>query len=272
MLIITAISGHTMVAALLLQPVRWHMKEEVVTEREIEANEGTTLFEEETKESEEIKGICNDIGSIHASMSCLDIHTSSQNNNHIRNGKTVPTNDSVLKRAGSTIVKIFDLRLLADPIFTNILVGLSIDFFVEYTYIWLIPFALMEGSLTVQQTATFMSVYAIADILFRLFAPFIGSIVRQPNRVMYIISLIFVVVVRTFLIFLTDYIVLLIVAAGIGAFRGMRLVYWSLVIPEYTSTERLAAAFGLLFTLNGFCLLIGGVVLGNIEILIISDC
>lgn len=95
------------------------------------------------------------------------------------------------------IVKIFDLSLLADPIFTNILVGLSIDFFVEYTYIWLIPFTLMEGSLTVNQTATFMSVYAIADILFRFFAPFIGSIVKQPNRVMYIMSLVFVVVVRT---------------------------------------------------------------------------
>lgn len=58
---------------------------------------------------------------------------------------------------------------------------------------------------------------------------------------------------------------LLFVAAGIGGFRGMRLVHWSLVIPEYIPLERLAAAFGLLFTLNGICLFIGGPILGKVK-------
>lgn len=43
----------------------------------------------------------------------------------------------------------------------------------------------------------------------------------------------------------------------------MRLVYWSLVIPEYTPIERLASAFGLLFTFNGLYLFIGGPILGE---------
>lgn len=96
-----------------------------------------------------------------------------------------------------TIVKAFDLTLLADYTFVNILIGLSIDFFVEFNYLWLIPFILMEGNLTVEQTATFMSVYAVADILFRLLAPYIASILKKSNRVMYIISLILVAIART---------------------------------------------------------------------------
>lgn len=45
MLIITAIFGHSLVAAVLLQPVRWHMKEEEIPD---ESNEATNLFDEST--------------------------------------------------------------------------------------------------------------------------------------------------------------------------------------------------------------------------------
>lgn len=42
------------------------------------------LFALETKENEEVKGVCNDIGSIHASMSCLDIRKCSQSKSIIQ--------------------------------------------------------------------------------------------------------------------------------------------------------------------------------------------
>ncbi|GJQ75173.1 hypothetical protein Trydic_g9776 [Trypoxylus dichotomus] len=262
MLIITAIFGNTLVSAILLQPVRWHMKVEEIAIKDQEASEITTLVDEKKKKNEELNPVCNDVGSIYASMTSLDFNSSVVNNNSIKNRQAEYKERTILKRISTIIVKTFDLSLLTDPIFTNILVGLSIDFFVEFTYLCFIPFILMEGSLTVEQTASFMSVYAIADILFRFFAPFIGSILGQPNRVMYIISLVLLVICRSFLVVLTNYVFLLFLAAAIGGFRGMRLVYWSLVIPEYTPTERLAAAFGLLFTLNGLCLFIGGPILG----------
>ncbi|GJQ75172.1 hypothetical protein Trydic_g9775 [Trypoxylus dichotomus] len=258
MLIITAIFGHTLVSAILLQPVRWHMKVEEPS-KDQEASETTPLINEKKKKNEEFNPVCSDI---YASMSSLDLHNGALNYNSIKNRKAEYKEETILKRISTIIVNTFDLSLLTDPIFTNILVGLSIDLFVEFTYLCFIPFILMEGSLTVEQTATFMSVYAIADILFRFLAPFIGSILGQPNRVMYIISLVLLVICRSFLVVLTNYIFLLFLAAAIGGFRGMRLVYWSLVIPEYTPTERLAAAFGLLFTVNGLCLFIGGPILG----------
>ncbi|KRT80445.1 membrane transporter [Oryctes borbonicus] len=261
MLIITAIFGHTLVSAILLQPVQWHMKVEEIRINDQESSELTTLFEEQNKK-EEINVIRGDLGTMHASMTSLDLHKNMMNNNYVKNKNGLHEEQTVLRRISAIIVKTFDLSLLADPVFTNIIVGLSIDFFVEFNYLLLIPFMLMEGNLSVEQTASFMSVYAIADIAFRLFAPFIGSILQQNNRVMYIISLVLVVISRSFLAFVTNYILLLFVAAAIGAFRGMRLVYWSIVIPEYAPTERLAAAFGLLFTLNGLCLFIGGPILG----------
>lgn len=50
MLIMGAISSHTMIAALLLQPVKWHMKEEEEEEEQTQVN-GTDL-EEKRKDHE----------------------------------------------------------------------------------------------------------------------------------------------------------------------------------------------------------------------------
>lgn len=50
-----------------------------------------------------------------------------------------------------------------------------------------------------------------------------------------------------------------------GGFRGLRLVYWFLTVPEYIPVERLASAFGLLYTLNGIFMIFGGPALGRVQ-------
>lgn len=48
MLVITAIFGNTLVAALLLQPVKWHMKVEEIPYEKTEPDEATNLFVDST--------------------------------------------------------------------------------------------------------------------------------------------------------------------------------------------------------------------------------
>ncbi|GJQ75171.1 hypothetical protein Trydic_g9774 [Trypoxylus dichotomus] len=116
-----------------------------------------------------------------------------------------------------------------------------------------------------EQTATFMSIYSIADLCLKFSAPFLSAALKQPSRIMLIGALIGVASIRMFIPFVSNYIVLIALAVSTGAFRGARLVYWQLVLPEYTSVERLASAFGLLFSLNGFLMIVGGPALGAIR-------
>jgi hypothetical protein len=87
------------------------------------------------------------------------------------------------------LVKFFDLDLLKDPIYVNILVGLSLAVFAEINFSLLTAFILAEFGLNTDQIATFMSILGIADIIFRFLAPYIGQLMKLTARPMYVITL-----------------------------------------------------------------------------------
>lgn len=107
------------------------------------------------------------------------------------------------KQRLSNIAKFFDLDLLKDPIFVNILVGLAFAVFSELNFTVLIPFILNDFGLTNDQIATFLSTAGVADIAFRFLAPFIGDCLKTPPRQMYIFTLIVLIIMRfsTFVVF-----------------------------------------------------------------------
>ncbi|KAI4463732.1 monocarboxylate transporter [Holotrichia oblita] len=230
MLIVSAIAAHSFIAASLLQPVQWHAKTEVLPFEKKESDEDDKLLHE----------------------------------NSIRNAEHPSKNTSTMKRFTKSIVNVLDLKLLKDPVFVNILVGLSVEYFSDFNFMWVIPFVLMEKGLSVDQTTTFISIYLIGDIFSKCIAPFVAAILKRSSRVMLIGSIIGVVICRMYLpaLSVTDKTMLIAFALCTGAFRGLRLVYWFLTVPEYIPVERLASAFGLLHTLNGIFMIFGGPALG----------
>lgn len=86
-------------------------------------------------------------------------------------------------------VNFFDLKLLCDPVFVNIMVGMSLAIFAELNFSILTPFILEDLGLSTGQSATFLSVLSIADLVFRFFAPFIGDYLKKPPRKMYMLTL-----------------------------------------------------------------------------------
>ena len=94
------------------------------------------------------------------------------------------------------IVKFFDLTLLRDKIYVNIMLGLSWAIFAELNFAVLTPFILMDMNFSSMEIATLMSAIAISDLLCRFVTPFVGDYFNGTSRVMYMISLTMLVLTR----------------------------------------------------------------------------
>jgi sugar phosphate permease len=94
------------------------------------------------------------------------------------------------------ITNFFDLDLLQDGIFLNILLGLSLSLFVDMNFTLLTPFILNDLGLTTYQIATFISTLGAADIVFRFLAPYIGDYLKSTPRQIYVFTIIFTAVMR----------------------------------------------------------------------------
>lgn len=176
------------------------------------------------------------------------------------NGKS--EKKSTITRIFKTISVYFDLDLLRDPIYVNMMLGMSIAIFAEINFSQLTPFFLSDMKISNNQIATVMSVIASVDLIFRILAPFIGEWLHQPPRVMYLGSLCLLIISRSTLLFVNGFISLIIVAAGLGAAKGIRSIYMSLVIPCYVPIDKLPNASGIQMIVNGAILLCAGPMLG----------
>jgi hypothetical protein len=101
------------------------------------------------------------------------------------------------KRLRRGIVAFFDLGLLKDPIYVNLMLGMSLAICAELNFSLLTPFILNDRGFDTDHTAILMSVIACLDIVFRFLAPFFSDYYKIQARVMYIIALIMLVSSRT---------------------------------------------------------------------------
>lgn len=188
------------------------------------------------------------------------------------------------------IVIFFDLDLLKDTVYLNIMLGITIANFAELNFSILTPFVLKEFNFEKYQIATFMSLLGATDILVRFFIPFLADKIGWSNRTFFLFGvlgmafgrvskyremgvkndfeynfLFFVVLVHT-----QVFSVSLGVAVMIGFGKGLRTIFMALVIPSHVPLERLPAASGLHLATSGILFLILGPVVGNTIPLIIK--
>lgn len=96
------------------------------------------------------------------------------------------------------IVAFFDLTLLKDPVFVNMLFGMSIAACVETNFSLLFPIILKDlMKFDTFDIGKLMAVVGLSDTMFRLVAPFLGEWMKKPPRVMYVGALILIVIIRT---------------------------------------------------------------------------
>lgn len=98
----------------------------------------------------------------------------------------------------SNLVNFFDLKLLTDPVFVNIIFGMSIAACVETNFSLLLPIILHDMlKFETSDIAKLMSVIGFSDTLFRFVSPFIGEWCNKSARIMYMVSLLLIIFVRT---------------------------------------------------------------------------
>lgn len=259
-LVIGGLSLNSFVSAALLQPVEWHLKEDTSTfHKDAPPQRKVSIY---TISLEELPAQTPDLRD-DTEVNGLTAGESTTTISSDPNLRVIEKEKSAIKEFFYNVVYIFDLSLLSDKSFLNLLLGISFGAFAEQSFSILTPFILADLGMHTQQIATFISVLSLSDLIFRFVTPFIGNYFQMTSRVMCMISFTLLMISRTCLLLpLDSYAIFMIVALLIGVAKGIRTVYWTLVIPDYVPLKMLPSATGFHMVLNGFFLLIGGPILG----------
>lgn len=105
--------------------------------------------------------------------------------------------NSIIVSTFKWIVVYFDLDLLKDNIYLNLMIGMSISIFGEINFAILTPFILSDLKYSPNEIPLILSVIAVADLISRFFSPFVADYFKWSTRTAYLISLILLILTRT---------------------------------------------------------------------------
>nr|XP_033330743.1 monocarboxylate transporter 13-like [Megalopta genalis]XP_033330744.1 monocarboxylate transporter 13-like [Megalopta genalis]XP_033330745.1 monocarboxylate transporter 13-like [Megalopta genalis]XP_033330746.1 monocarboxylate transporter 13-like [Megalopta genalis]XP_033330747.1 monocarboxylate transporter 13-like [Megalopta genalis] len=163
------------------------------------------------------------------------------------------------------LIIFFDLDLLRDSIYVNLMMGLTLATFTELNFSLLTPFILAEYGYSKIQVATFMSILAGVDVLTRLTIPFIANLIGWSNRTFFLVGVCQMAVGRIVLAHVQDFQVSLAIAVLLGIGKGLRTIFMALVIPSHVPLSRLPGATGIQLVTSGIVALILGPITGYIR-------
>ncbi|XP_017773449.1 PREDICTED: uncharacterized protein LOC108560407 isoform X2 [Nicrophorus vespilloides] len=163
------------------------------------------------------------------------------------------------------IVVFMDLDLLRDPVFLNLLFGLSVFYVAEQNFKMVAPFFFLSLGYDKLNTATFLSVQAFTDICARLILPPICDRLTCSKRTLFMSAILLLGIFRSVLAQQSDWGVIMGWLVLCGFVRGAALINFTITISEYSSLEKLPAAFGLHMVGKGLFVVCIGPVLGKIR-------
>ncbi|XP_045487946.1 uncharacterized protein LOC110995080 [Pieris rapae] len=159
----------------------------------------------------------------------------------------------------------FDLDLLNDLTFINLMLGITLANFNELNFSILTPFILGDYGLTKSQIALFMSLLAGIDICVRFCIPFVAGKIGWDNNSFFLFGVMSMAMGRVVLAYCQEYKVVLLVAVIIGFGKGLRTVFMALVIPTHVPLHKLPGATGIQLLTAGIVYLTLGPVVGWIK-------
>ncbi|XP_034240163.1 monocarboxylate transporter 10-like [Thrips palmi] len=163
------------------------------------------------------------------------------------------------------LARLLDLKLLGSGATMVLLLGLAVSNMAEITFKTMVPFILAERGQDRQSVATFLSLTSGTAALGKLAAPLLQALAGLSSKGMYVAVLLVVICARVVLVLVTDYSSLLVLAVVLGVTKGVRAVFYNLVIPDHVHLEQLAPAIGLQAAFTGVFLLVNGPVIGVIR-------
>ncbi|XP_073834410.1 uncharacterized protein [Musca autumnalis] len=163
------------------------------------------------------------------------------------------------------VVAFFDLGLLRDFTYVNLVIGLTIINFGELNFSILTPFILSDFGLEISQITLSMSVLGGMDLATRFLLPFLTEKVPWDNRVFFLIGVVGIALGRTVIACTRSFPVIISTFVVTGIFKGVRTIFWPLIIPSCVPLKRLPAASGLQLLISGLFTLAAGPFVGLIR-------
>ncbi|CAH0561107.1 unnamed protein product [Brassicogethes aeneus] len=163
------------------------------------------------------------------------------------------------------IVEFMDFDLLKDPIYLNLVFGLSIVYVAEQNFKMITPFFFESINYDKSDIAFFLSLQGATDILARLVLPPICDRLPVTKRTLFMGGIFILGICRSVLAEQTEYNMIIVWIIICGFFRGAALINFTITISEYSSLEKLPAAFGLHMVGKGLFVVFMGPILGIIR-------
>ncbi|XP_075154477.1 uncharacterized protein LOC142228062 [Haematobia irritans] len=140
----------------------------------------------------------------------------------------------------SKIVKFFDLDLLCDFTYLNLIIGLTLINFVVLT-----PFILSDFGFDLNQIALAMSLSGICDLILRFLIPVTAAKMKVSNMLFFAAGLLGMCIGRFFLSFPISFYIMIAIFLWLGFSKAFRTVFWALIIPGYVPLKKLPGATGI---------------------------
>ncbi|PNF41779.1 hypothetical protein B7P43_G03449 [Cryptotermes secundus] len=172
---------------------------------------------------------------------------------------------NIFSRFWSAVVDFLDLRLMLDPVYVNIAIGIAVSFFADVTYCTLFPLVVLKLGFSRADSALCISILSAADIFGRLCVTLIGAFCpRISSRAILLAGAVMSVIGRTVFVFLHDFTAMAALIAYLGFTRSFIHVPMPLVLAEY-NIKRFPAAYGLSMVVAGILGLAAGPLVGWIR-------
>ncbi|CAB3235956.1 unnamed protein product [Arctia plantaginis] len=163
------------------------------------------------------------------------------------------------------VAMFFDLDLLRDYTFVNLMLGVTLANFNETNFSILTPFILGDFGKSKAEVALFMSLLGGVDLSVRFCVPFVAGKIGWDNNSFYLLGVFVMSLGRIVLAHCQSYYAVLLVAVIIGFGKGLRTVFVALVLPTYVPLHKLPGATGIQLLTAGIVFLSLGPVVGWIK-------
>lgn len=119
----------------------------------------------------------------------LDPTLGDEHDNQVIEEEIMRQNMGCMRRALHSVVVFFDLDLLRDLTYVNLMMGVTLGNFAELNFSLLTPFFLAEWGFTKSQVAMAMSLLGGVDLSIRFFIPFIAGKIGWDNKTFFLIGI-----------------------------------------------------------------------------------
>ncbi|XP_017789942.1 PREDICTED: uncharacterized protein LOC108572253 [Habropoda laboriosa] len=248
MLVVGAWAMHSAVGACLLRPLEVKNTKPVKKDVNISSEIDTLLQRNSNGVIKKIENGAEDL-----------------KNDTAKNEEKVEVEEKFKDEFLEKIKETFDLDLLKDSVYLNVIIGSSLYYVAESNFKLMTPFFLASIGMNNVEIASCLSITAFTDILARLLLPTIFDRLGFKKRTVFWVFCMLVGIGRSIMAEQSKGIFLIVTFVIIGFLRGATLVNLNLSVSECCSLKKLPSAFGMFMVSKGLFVVIMSPLIGYIR-------